>query len=446
MNYHISFCRQHPRFNSITNGGRSNNVRCSGGSLSISPILNSSGGISSGIDKSSLNSSFLRGISFSNNSNSLLRNHQSPEIDDHHNDYGDNNNDEYGEYDAPLEEEVVDDENHLLRIRYITFQHKIYDILYEHQNNRRSNNTSSTYRNNSTSYNSGLTNSLNIGWTKNISNTLNGKPEINDLLDIYIYTRSNFFSAKQGDGLLFLLRKLFLRHPTIDDIFLYKEIRSINTSVGKALHDIYSIIEFKFEYPEMLLGVNEQERTKIRNKLRHAVDKSTNTIYMAKGIGLNVIELISDSVLSMKPTDLDQVPVVEFHNGHDKIYNRFASGRAFKIIYDEVQYRYGENVTPICIQFSFDATEMNGGGGSQAKTATPFYIRILNVANEIFSLDANTILAGFAPELTVSILILIIIQILHIKYVLVYIFNKYNMLLTIYLTCFLWYLLYIYLY
>jgi hypothetical protein len=120
-----------------------------------------------------LNSSFLRGISFSNNSNSLLRNHQSPEIEDHHNDYGDNNNDEYGEYDAPLEEEVVHDENHLLRIRYITFQRKIYDILYEHQNNRRSNNTSSTYRNNSTSYNSGLTNSLNIGWTKNISNTLN---------------------------------------------------------------------------------------------------------------------------------------------------------------------------------------------------------------------------------------------------------------------------------
>ena len=53
-------------------------------------------------------------------------------------------------------------------------------------------------------------------------------------------------------------------------------------------------------------------------------------------------------------------------------------------------------------QQGFDATDITSGGGSQAKSATPFYFRLLNLSNKVFSLQANTILAGFAPQLTVS--------------------------------------------
>jgi hypothetical protein len=81
--------------------------------------------------------------------------------------------------------EYEDNENNILLFeKYITFQNRIYNILYSH----RQNSTNSNRLNSSTSsYNSGLIKVLNIGWTHNINNTANGHPDINDLLDIYIY-------------------------------------------------------------------------------------------------------------------------------------------------------------------------------------------------------------------------------------------------------------------
>ena len=63
---------------------------------------------------------------------------------------------------------------------------------------------------------------------------------------------------------------------------------------------------------------------------------------------------------------------------------------------------YGEDVIPICIQLSFDATDISGGGGSVAKSATPFNIRVLNVSDNVFPLQASTLLSGFLPQITVS--------------------------------------------
>ena len=210
------------------------------------------------------------------------------------------------------------------------------------------------------------------------------------------------FSAAMGDGLLELLRKLFLRHPTTEDVFLYKEIRSINTSVGKAIHDFFSLQNFCFEFPSKLLGFSSIETNKIRSTLRPSTDLSTNAIYISKGVGLNIVELISEHCLSLHPSDIHKVPNNNYHNGNDKIYDGFSSGKLFEIICTEIHTKYGAGITPICIGLGFDATDITSGGGSQAKSATPFYFRLLNLSNKVFSLQANTILAGFAPQLTVS--------------------------------------------
>ena len=83
-------------------------------------------------------------------------------------------------------------------------------------------------------------------------------------------------------------------------------------------------------------------------------------------------------------------------------YGRFATGELFSKIYKEVTSVYGINVIPICVQLSFDATDLSGGGGSNPRSSTPFHIRILNVSDEIFGLQASTILSGFAPIFTVK--------------------------------------------
>ena len=71
-------------------------------------------------------------------------------------------------------------------------------------------------------------------------------------------------------------------------------------------------------------------------------------------------------------------------------------------ICEEVKVLYGEDVIPVCLQLSFDGTDISGGGGSTAKSATPFNVRVLNVSEEVFPLQGNTILSGFfLPQMTV---------------------------------------------
>ena len=57
---------------------------------------------------------------------------------------------------------------------------------------------------------------------------------------------------------------------------------------------------------------------------------------------------------------------------------------------------------PVCLQISFDGTDISGGGGSKAKSATPCNVRVLNVSNEAFSSIDNTIIGGFLPEISVN--------------------------------------------
>ena len=45
---------------------------------------------------------------------------------------------------------------------------------------------------------------------------------------------------------------------------------------------------------------------------------------------------------------------------------------------------------PICVQLSFDAADISGGGGSNPRSSTPFHIRLLNISEESFGLQSST--------------------------------------------------------
>ena len=98
---------------------------------------------------------------------------------------------------------------------------------------------------------------------------------------------------------------------------------------------------------------------------------------------------------------MDTRPIQHNYNG-ERCFSRFATADLFSHIYSEVQEVYGENVFPICLQISFDGTDISGGGGSKAKSATPCNIRVLNVSENAFSSKENTLIVGFLPEITAS--------------------------------------------
>ena len=140
--------------------------------------------------------------------------------------------------------------------------------------------------------------------------------------------------------------------------------------------------------------------TSSNNNTRNEVPTS---IAYAKGIWLNIVEVIAQYLTEISLKDFDAEPILHCDQvSGERCYSRFSTADLFSHICEEVKDVYVEDVIPICIQLSFDATDISGGGGSVAKSATPFNIRVRNVSENAFPLQANTILSGFLPQITVS--------------------------------------------
>jgi hypothetical protein len=214
---------------------------------------------------------------------------------------------------------------------------------------------------------------------------------------------------------LSLIKNFFIRHATIDSVFLYSNFLTIHNAVLRTISSIYKFTDISSTIPKCLLGFDSREKREIANILRNrggnAISRNRNIgvdevteitdIPFSKGCGLNIVELLAQYLNEIELEDFDDKPIRLEHNG-ERCYGRFVTADLYYAIFEEVQYIYGEDVIPICLQFSFDGTDISGGGGSAAKSSTPFNIRLLNVSDKIFSLKANTILAGFAPQITVS--------------------------------------------
>jgi hypothetical protein len=320
---------------------------------------------------------------------------------------------------------------HGLQYKYIQFQIKIGNILNDGKygfsidshglsvvTNMVDNNTLSTASSISSSSKTcgSLTTSLKIGLVKDVKGIKLGYPNALDLIELFAYVKLNYLSNESGDNLLKLIHDFCERHPSIDDVFLHTKYRSIHECVNKAISDLYEIYDIGISIPTPLLGTTVQEKERIQNILLNrgggslqsssmTNNNSVDNVIYAKGIGLNIVELASQYLTEISRKDFDPYPVQHYH-GEERCYSRFATADLFSHICFEVKERYGDNVIPVCLQLSFDATDISGGGGSAAKSATPFHIRVLNVSDDVFPLQDSTILSGFLPQLTVNIILI----------------------------------------
>ena len=256
---------------------------------------------------------------------------------------------------------------------------------------------------NSNSNSSSIASFIKLGRVRDINGLFFGIPDVQDVIEIFTFGKLEILSHSAGDKLITLLKNIIRRHSqSISKYLIYDRIENLNGAVTKAISSIYHGVDINITFPTRLCGTTIQETENIKRILDFRNCNPSDFI-IAKGNGLNVVQLIAEYLLTIQKHQLDTKPVTLLDDQGEIAYSRFASGDLFSHIYDEVTTQYGLDVIPICIQLSFDATDISGGGGSNPRSSTPFHIRILNVSEELFGLQSSTILAGFAPVFTVII-------------------------------------------
>ena len=255
---------------------------------------------------------------------------------------------------------------------------------------------------------SGIHQLLNVGWVYSTDGKSKGLPLTTDLLEIFSFVKIHYLSDKSGDDLLLLLKEFVDRHPTIENVYIYRKMKSVNTAVSRALSALYDSFEINIKFPTQLLGNDNVEKTKVKRALDQRNNNTSHDYVIAKGYGLNLIQLVSEYLITIDLKHIHTKPQIEYDSDGSRIIGSFASADLYSHIFAETQEVYGADVIPICLGLSYDATDIGGGGGSAIKSATPFNIRVLNVSDEVFPLQESTILGGFAPNLTVKIILNVI--------------------------------------
>jgi len=227
-----------------------------------------------------------------------------------------------------------------------------------------------------------------------------GSPNPIDVLDIFMYCQKHILSVNDGNGLLFIIHQLFARHPPMENFFLHKNMKSINSSLTRAVDGLYTSYDIHIPIHSKLTGQDEAETVQVNRLLNPHGDTNPNLV-IATGIGLDVMEIISETLISHDFNDFSFTPNLDIRNGQ-RCYSTFITADLFKSIFDRVQLIYGEDVYPFCFQWAFDSTPISGGGCG-TKNITPLNIRSLQFKDHsIFRSITNCTLIGFFPCFTVS--------------------------------------------
>jgi hypothetical protein len=306
---------------------------------------------------------------------------------------------------------LPDNNSMMVNNKYISFQRKFLSLVKPPKVN---NNDSSI--DNDVRSESGLATHLSLGRVASISsghfNQSPGSSKITtgyanptDVLNIFIFVKTNYMSENEGNALLYLIIQLFRNHPPIEDFFLHRNMRSINKALNRAMDSLYSANEIHCSLPIKLRGSDLSQMNKIDRILNHR-NKNPQLI-LASGIGMDIMEVISEFLVSHDFDYFDFLPIMDIKNGQ-RHYSTFTSAKLYHQVYKETQDLCGMDVIPICFQIAQDGTPIQSGGVGN-KSITPVHMRILNVKNkESLNDENNCSLIGFAPSFTVSMIIIII--------------------------------------
>jgi hypothetical protein len=224
-----------------------------------------------------------------------------------------------------------------------------------------------------------------------------GLPDPRDLLDIFIYCKQNFLTEKQGDNLLQVIRRMYGRHPPIEMFFLHRNVSSIQKSINRAVDSLYTTNEIHITLPKALSGQNSEEIAKISKIL----DPKNTRHIIASGIGLDVLEIISETLVSHDYEKFDFLPKSEMYN-NERCISSFVSADFYKVIFEKVQNTCGVDVFPFCFSYGCDSTPVSGGGVG-TKNFTPLNIRFLQFNDmDMFRSTESRSLVGILPAFTIS--------------------------------------------
>ena len=197
----------------------------------------------------------------------------------------DNNND-LEELEIPHQPPILDIENYQEDdIRLQIFQDRISTLI--------------TPLVGSSSIKSGIEQLLRSNWVHGIFNPDNhGAPLFNDVMDIFDFVSQFSLSTPQGDGLLLLIKKILLRHPTYEEVYLHQRFRSVSSLLDNALSGVYDMSITHIPLPIQLRGGNSNIKREEINRILNS-DGENPDLIIASGYSINLMQLIAEMLITI---------------------------------------------------------------------------------------------------------------------------------------------------
>ena len=146
-----------------------------------------------------------------------------------------------------------------------------------------------------------------------------------------MYCKTTYLSEDKGNGLLMVIKQLFRNHPPRENFFLHRNMRSINRALNRALDSVYTSLDIHTTYPFKLRGgTNPTKRDKINRILNR--NGHNEQFIIASGIGLDLMDIVSEFVVSHDYNDLDFQPITDIRDG-ERYYSRFATAKGFEFFF-----------------------------------------------------------------------------------------------------------------
>jgi len=204
------------------------------------------------------------------------------------------------------QQETVDEDNNNFVSKYYNWQMKLGDIIFS---GTRTSDCTSSYSHAtpisslSLSTSSGIKSFMKLGRVKDINGLFFGIPDVNDVIDIFTFAKLNLLSQSGGDQLLQLLKDIIRRHSqSIQKYFIYDRIENLNGAITKAVSQIYHGININITLPSRLCGSDQHEKDQI-NRILDFRNRNLSEYIIAKGNGLNVVDLIAEFLILLYSID-----------------------------------------------------------------------------------------------------------------------------------------------
>jgi hypothetical protein len=193
-----------------------------------------------------------------------------------------------------------------------------------------------------------------------------------DYVELYDLCVRTGISETECDIVIEKISKMNARRGV--GLYMPKTFKAMKTAIEKTINEDYSIRSVDVVLNRDFFG--------------------SDGIIGATGYALNLLETLSEMLLTIDVKDFHFSPLRQTNSSGEKIISVPASGAAFEHIFETVQESFGKDVFPLCYVISGDDLILNKTGSRKAK---PWYVQIANMGKENYNKDASVQCIGFSP-------------------------------------------------